>query len=381
MPWDVKDTMNLREEFVLLALREGANRRALCERYKISPPTAYKWLARYEAEGRAGLADRSRRPQSSPRQTAAALEEVTVSLRQEHPSWGGRKLSRRLKDLGFPALAPSTVTNILHRHQLIRPEASEAATPWQRFEHPEPNDLWQMDFKGHFLTNEGPCHPLTVLDDHSRFNLALQACREQGGATVQARLIDIFRCYGLPVRINTDNGAPWGSPRQPGQLSGLAIWLIQLGIRISFSRPRHPQTNGKDERFHRSLKAEVLNGRSFENIPLVQEAFDRWLHVYNSQRPHEALQMATPISRFQVSPRPYPEQLPSIDYGPDDTVRIVKSLGMINFQGRRIKLSTPLRGQPVAIRPCQDADGVFDIYFAHHKLMRLDLRDSSASDA
>ena len=381
MPWNAKDTMNLREEFVLLAKQEGANRRELCRRFGISPQTAYKWLARYSAEGKAGLADRSRRPLSSPRLTPADRAEAVVELRTEHPAWGARKLSRRLQDLGMPLLAPSTVTRILHRHQLIAPLDSEAATPWQRFEHAAPNDLWQMDFKGHFPTSEGPCHPLTVLDDHSRFNLGLRACAEQRGNTVRAHLIDIFRRYGLPVRINTDNGAPWGAPRQPGQLSELAIWLIRLGIRIGFSRPRHPQTNGKDERFHRSLKAEVLNGRSFHSPRHAQQAFDPWRDVYNQQRPHEALQMATPMTRYRVSPRAYPEHLPAIAYGPDDTVITVKALGMITFQGRRLKLSTPLRGHAVAIRPSPECDGVFDIYFAHHKLMRFDLRDNPLADA
>ena len=379
MPWNAKDTMNLREEFVLLAQQEGANRRELCRRFGISPPTAYKWLARYAAEGQAGLLDRSRRPRHSPRLTSAEVETAVIDLRTSHPAWGGRKLSRRLQDLGLPELAPSTVTRILHRHQLITPERSEAATPWRRFEHAEPNDLWQMDFKGHFPTSTGPCHPLTVLDDHSRFNLALRACAEQRGRTVQAHLTDLFRCYGLPVRINTDNGAPWGSPRQPGQLSELAIWLIRLGIRIGFSRPRHPQTNGKDERFHRSLKAEVLNGRSFHSPQEAQLAFDRWRQVYNQQRPHEALQMATPITRYRVSPRAYPERLPALEYGPDDTVVTVKALGMIVFQGRRFKVSTPLRGLPVAIRPAPDTDGLFDLYFAHHKLMRINLRTKPTS--
>lgn len=379
MPWNAKDTMNLREEFVLLARQEGANRRALCRRFGISPQTGYKWLARYEEDGRPGLMERSRRPLNNPRLTSADLEKAIVDLRQAHPSWGGRKLSRRLLDLGMPALAPSTVTRILHRHQLIDPQRSEAATPWQRFEHARPNDLWQMDFKGHFPTGQGACHPLTVLDDHSRFNLALRACTEQRGSTVQTHLTDVFRHYGLPVRINTDNGAPWGTPRQPGQVSELAIWLIRLGIRIGFSRPRHPQTNGKDERFHRSLKAEVLNGRSFDSCSHAQEAFDQWRTVYNQQRPHEALQMATPMTRYQISTRAFPDHLPVIEYGPDDTVVTVKSLGMIIFQNRRFKLSNPLRGQPVAIRPRHDVDGLFDLYFAHHKLMRIDLREKPAS--
>ncbi|EJR8320545.1 IS481 family transposase [Escherichia coli] len=375
MPWNTKDTMSLREEFVLLALHEGANRRELCRRFGISPQTAYKWLARHEQHGRDGLSDRSRRPASSPRLTPAELESTVIALRLQHPCWGGRKLSRRLQDLGHPCLAPSTITSILHRHGLIDLQASEAAQSWQRFEHVAPNDLWQMDFKGYFQTSEGVCHPLTVLDDHSRFNLGIRACADQRHQTVQEQLSRIFECYGLPVRINTDNGSPWGASRQPGQLTELAIWLIRLGIRLSFSRPYHPQTNGKDERFHRSLKAEVLNGRSFHSLQQAQEAFDRWRHVYNQHRPHEALQMATPTTRYRVSPRSYPTQLPDIEYGPDDTVVKVKWFGEVNFRGKRYKLSNPLRGQPVAIRPTPDVDGLFHVFFAHHKLMEIDLRE------
>jgi transposase InsO family protein len=372
--------MNLREEFVLLARQEGANRRELCRRFGVSPQTAYKWLARFESQGRAGLVDRSRRPESSPLLTPPELETLVIELRQAHPCWGGRKLSRRLQDLGHAALAPSTITSILNRHGLIDPQASAAATPWKRFEHSAPNDLWQMDFKGHFQTSEGPCHPLTVLDDHSRFNLGICACAEQRHRTVQVQLIEIFKRYGLPIRINTDNGAPWGASRQPGQLTELAIWLVRLGIRLSFSRPYHPQTNGKDERFHRSLKAELLNGRSFHSLGQAQEAFDRWRHIYNHERPHEALQMETPTTRYRASPRCYPELLPTIEYGPNDTVVTVKSLGLIHFKGRSYKLSNPLRGQPVAIRPSTGADGLFDVFFIHHKLMQIDLRER-ATDA
>jgi transposase InsO family protein len=375
MPWNTKDTMNLREEFVLLAQQEDANRRELCRRFGISPQTAYKWLARHEQSGRDGLHDHSRRPASSPRLTPTEQEQAVLALRLQHPCWGGRKLSRRLQDLGQPSLAPSTITSILHRYGLIAPQASDAMMkPWQRFEHAAPNDLWQMDFKGYFQTSEGICHPLTVLDDHSRYNLGIRACAQQRYQTVQQQLIGIFGRYGLPVRINTDNGAPWGASRQPGQLTELAIWLIRLGIRLSFSRPYHPQTNGKDERFHRSLKAEVLNGRSFHSRQQAQEAFDRWRHTYNCQRPHEALQMATPTTRYRVSPRAYPEQLPEIEYGPDDTVVKVKWFGEINFKGRRFKVSNPLRGQPVAIRPSVGTDGLFDVFFIHHKLMQIDLR-------
>lgn len=378
MPWTTRDLMSLREEFVLLAEQEGANRRELCRRFGISAQTAYKWLARHREEGRAGLADRSRRPQHSPGLTDPTIEQHVLALRLQHPCWGGRKLSRRLTDLGLPSVAPSTITSILHRHDLISQRASQASTPWQRFEHAAPNDLWQMDFKGHIATSQGRCHPLTVLDDHSRFNLGLRACEGQRYGTVQAALTEVFERYGLPVRINTDNGAPWGAARQPGQLTELGIWLVRLGIGVSFSRPAHPQTNGKDERFHRSLKAEVMEGRQFHSLGDAQRAFDHWRTVYNQQRPHDALNLATPASRYRISPYRFPTVLPPIEYGPHDTVVHVKWEGELRFGGRRFKVSNPLRGQPVAIRPDPCEDGLFDVYFVRHKLMQIDLRAPDA---
>jgi transposase InsO family protein len=366
--------MSLRHEFVQLALQDGANRRELCRRFGISPQTGYKWLARFDADKNVGLHEHSRRPDTSPRKTDPSVEAAVVDMRKKHPAWGGRKISRRLGDLKVAAIAPSTVTSILHRHRLITPEASMAATPWRRFEHDIPNALWQIDFKGYFPTPEGNCHPLTVLDDHSRFNLALRACGHQTYRTVQAHLSDVFRRYGLPVRINGDNGAPWGCSRQPGQVTELAIWLIRHGIRLSFSRPYHPQTNGKDERFHRSLKAEVLNGRSFVSLGEAQDAFDRWRHVYNHERPHDALAMATPDTRYQLSPRVFLEALAPIEYGPNDTVVKVKWNGELPFKGRRFKVSNPLVGLPVGIRPKPEEDGLYDVYLLHHRLMMIDLR-------
>ncbi len=224
MPWSTRDTMSLRQEFVLLARQEGSNRRELCRRFGISPQTGYKWLARYAESGDAGLADRTRRPSHSPMRTEAELEQAVIALRQQYPAWGGRKISRRLADLGWSDVpAPSTVTSILHRYGLIAPEASDSSTPWQRFEHAEPNQLWQMDFKGGFALADGQrCSPLTVIDDHSRFNVVLAACTQTQSAIVQRHLRQAFERYGLPLRINADNGAPWGSPTQPGQLTGLA---------------------------------------------------------------------------------------------------------------------------------------------------------------
>jgi transposase InsO family protein len=227
MPWSARNTMSLREEFVSLARQEGVNRRELCRRFGISATTGYKWLRRHVQAGTQGLIDESRRPKASPSITDPELEKAVVALRREHPAWGGRKIARRLLDLEVGVIAPSTVTAVLHRHGLISAGATQAAQAWHRFEHEHPNALWQIDFKGHVEMASGRCHPLTLLDDHSRFSLAVRACARQETTTVQEQLISIFQTYGLPVRINADNGAPWGAPREPGQLSKLAVWLVR----------------------------------------------------------------------------------------------------------------------------------------------------------
>jgi transposase InsO family protein len=376
MPWNARDTMSLRLEFVHLALQPDANRRELCRRFGVSPKTAYKWLARHGEAGDAALADRSRRPSHSPSRTVSEMEAKVVALRRAHPAWGGRKISRRLIDLGLRAApAPSTVTDILRRHGLIEENSSAEHTAWQRFEHAEPNQLWQIDFKGYFDTPAGRCHPLTVLDDHSRFNLVLGACARTDRRSVQPWLTQAFRRYGLPVRMNADNGAPWGTPRAYRHgISPLTVWLVRLGVRVSHSRPAHPQTNGKDERFHRSLKVEVLVNRSFEDLPSAQRAFDRWRVVYNHERPHEALEMNTPVSRYRVSARTFPEVLAPIEYGPDDQVLRPDANGWLRFRGRPFKMPKALHRQPVAFRPRATQDGVFDVYFCHQRFTHIDLR-------
>ena len=376
MPWSPRNVMSLRQEFVLLARQPDANIRALCRRFEISPATAYKLLKRYAQQGQAGLADQSRRPQNSPGRTPGPIEQAIVDLRQTHPAWGGRKIAARLLELGHAEVPPpSTVTSILHRHGLINPAASAAATPWQRFEHALPNALWQIDFKGYFETPAGRCHPLTLIDDHSRFNLLLAACGRTDTASVQQALIGAFRRYGLPVRINADNGAPWGSSRAPGHgLTDLTIWLLRLGISVSHSRPYHPQTNGKLERFHRSLKAEVLNGRSFKDLQQAQLAFDHWRGVYNQQRPHEGIGMAVPVSHYRPSEREFSDTLAPIEYGPDDHVFTVKWDGKVVFKGHRLKVSNALHQLPIAFRPDPQQDGCYDVYFCHQRFMQLNLR-------
>ena len=202
MPWKEVSTMSQRHEFIEFARQPGRNFRALCRAFHVSPKTGYKWLARYGVEGAPGLQDWSRRPQ----QTATALEHAILQLRTAQPTWGGRNLHVRLQALGYPMVpAPSTITAILRRHGRLAPTPAAPAA-WQRFEHAIPNALWQMDFKGHFAVGTGRCHPLTILDDCSRFALCLQACANEQTATVQAHWLTTFRRYGLPVRLLMDNG-------------------------------------------------------------------------------------------------------------------------------------------------------------------------------
>lgn len=378
MVWTEKSTVSLREEFVHLARQEGVNRRALCRSFGISAKTGYKWLARAEQAAAGGeliaLRDRSRRPQTSPARSVEAVEQAVLAVRREHPAWGGRKIARRLADLGQPGAAPSTVTHILHRHGLISPDASQAATPWQRFEHDRPNSLWQIDFKGRFATLAGPCHALTLLDDHSRFNLLLQAQTKTDTAHVQPHLVEVFRRYGLPAQINADNGPPWGSPRSGGHsLSDMAIWLIRLGVRMSFSAPYHPQTNGKLERFHRTLDVEAIAGQHFCDSAAAQRKFDDWRSVYNCQRPHEALGMQVPVQRYEPSHIGYPEAMPPIEYRPTDVVTTVGWRGTFDFMGRRHCTSKSLHRLPLGIRARPLEDGVYDVYLCHQRIMRIDL--------
>jgi transposase InsO family protein len=355
---------------VELASAENANRRELCRRFGVTPKTGYKWLERHDRGEE--LRDRSRRPRSSPTKTREDIEELVVSLRDEHPAWGGRKLHRYLLDRGHSDVpVPSTITEILRRKGRLN-SPSRRQRDWQRFEYALPNALWQMDFKGHFPLLRGRCHPLTILDDHSRFSIALEACPNEKGLTVQERLTACFRRYGMPVGILTDNGSPWGSGGEHGH-SPLTVWLLRLGVQVNHGRPYHPQTQGKDERFHRTLKAEVLTNRTFEDIPACQRTFERWRQVYNLERPHEALSLATPASRYTVSPRPFPEVLPPIEYQTGDIVRKVQLDGDIFLHGRRHRVPRAFRGHPVALRPTSE-DGEYAVFFCHQQVATIDLR-------
>lgn len=373
MPFQECSLMEIREEFCRLALAEGSNRRELCRRWGISSATGYKWLGRFQAEGVSGLADRSRRPLTSPRRTPVELEDRVLAVRLEHPAWGGRKIRRVLENEGLADVpSPSTITGILRRHGRLDGPGTGEQRHWQRFEHAVPNDLWQMDFKGHFAMREGRCHPLTVLDDHSRYALELGACTNERSETVRARLEALFERYGLPLRMLTDNGSPWGTAGSEERHTVLTVWLLDLGVGVVHGRAYHPQTQGKEERFHRTLMAEVVNGRLFGDIVEAQRAFDAWRPIYNDKRPHEGIGMEVPSSRYRPSPRSMPKSIPVPEYENQAHVRKVRSRGGVSFKNREVHVSKAFAGRYVALR-ATNVDGRFDICYRHHRLGQVDL--------
>lgn len=350
------------------------------EPFGISRTTGQKWLARYRSGGAAALADQSRRPGHCPRQSPAAVEAAVLALRAAHPTWGGRKLRRRLQVGGEPAVpAASTITAILRRHGHLAAPGGAGPAPWQPFTAPGPNELWPIDVPGHFPLQVGRCHPLPVLDDHSRFLLGLRACPDERAATVHAALTALFRRSGLPWRLLCDNGPPWGAYQDGGRLTTLGAWLIRLGVTVVHGRPFHPQTQGKLERANRTLAADVLAGGRFTTLAAAQDAFAAWRHTDNQERPHEALGLATPATAYRPSPRAFPETLPPIVDEPGDEVRSVGADGRIHWQGRRWRVSHALARQPVALRPTA-TDGLLEVRYCHQVVRQIDLRADEPED-
>lgn len=371
MGWRELRVSDQRREFVELAALEGANVSALCGRFGISRQTGYVWLRRFST-GEECFEDRSRRPLSSPARTSDGVEAGVLEVRDRHPAWGARKIAAVLRRRGGPVPAVSTVHAVLLRHGRVSPEARRPQAH-ERFEHEQPNGLWQMDFKGHFPLSDGvACHPLTVIDDHSRYLVGLRACADQRTATVRGELEALLRHHGLPEAIYVDNGSPWGGGR-PGQWTRLGVWLLRLGIRVIHGKPYHPQGRGKCERLHRSLDTEVLSMASFGSFRQVQASLDRWRSLYNRHRPHEALGLDVPASRYRPSPRPFPEQLPEPDYAEGETLRIVpRTKQYIRFKGRLWPVPKAFAGERVAIRP-EARGGRYGVYFGAVNIAAIDL--------
>ncbi len=380
MAWKESDAVSLREEFVQLASQDGANVRELCRRYGVSPKTGYKWLRRWREEGSGGLVDRSRRPVCSPRKTCASLEEQVLEIRRAHPAWGGRKIRRRLSDLGHSPPAASTITAILHRHGCISAEDSTRSRAYGSFERPAANDLWQVDFKGEFaLAGGANCFPLTILDDHSRFSLGVFACANQKRVTVQTHFREVFALYGLPRAIYVDNGNPWGTKGSSTRHTQFTVWLMRHDVQVIHGQPYYPQGRGKLERFHRTLNLETIQGRQFTGLGEVQSRFDDWRSIYNLERPHEALELATPISRYQPSLRRF-QKPAAFAYSQRFETRQVGRSGQFSFGGVVYKISEAFRGEQIGLAPKIDASQ-WEVYYRGYRIGQLDRQSGKVSTA
>ena len=366
MPWKTMDVHQQRVEFVTAAKRGLQPFGSLCKEFGISPPTGYLWLRRYQQHGIAGIAERSRRPLASPARTSAALEQRVIEVRRQYPDWGARKLLVVLEREGIE-LTRSTIHRILQRHGLI-PECDQHAAALERFQRGQPNELWQMDFKGPKGWPQ-PVGPLSVLDDHSRYVVVLAANGTTDGQPVRQQLEAAFQCCGVPQGMLMDHGTPWWSQQSPSGRTKLSLWLMRQGIRLCWSGVRHPQTQGKVERFHGSLQ------RAWRRRGIPRGNLQAWLDQYrwehNHVRPHEALQMKTPASVWRPSQRKYDPQPARWEYPAGAWVLKVDPQGKVEVRGCKWKISKALCGEWVHLVPIEDR---VLVYYCATLFREIDLR-------
>ena len=373
MPWRESSPMNEKTQFIGDYLRGTFNVTELCDAYGISRKTAYKWIDRYVTQGPAGLEDRERSPWRCPHKTPADMEQTICEVRRRHPSWGGRKIRRRLidKEPKVPWPASSTINDILKRNGFIREtrRRNRVGHPGKPQPHMDaPNDTWTADFKGHFKTRNGVyCYPLTVADGHSHFLLGCQALLSTDIARSKPVFTRLFKDYGLPVRIRTDNGAPFAA-HALGRLSKLSAWWIRVGIYPEFIEPGKPQQNGRHERMHKTLKAETTRPPA-ANYKAQQRKFNAFRNEFNTIRPHEALDMDTPAVVYHPSTRPMPNKLIPLEYPDRFIKRLVSTNGGIRWKSWHVPVSTACAGEYVGLEDIDE--GLYNVYFGPLKLGRL----------
>jgi transposase InsO family protein len=350
---------------------------ALCALFKISRQTGYKWIRRWRDER--SVEEKSRRPHKQPAATPRKLVTRILSQKRQHPLWGPVPIRARLKTLwpDEPWPAASTIGAILKRHRMVKPRRMRRRTPprTRPFSHVrEANDVWCVDFKGHFTMGNGrKCYPLTVMDAASRYLLACVAMHEPSLVHVERVFVELFRKYGLPKAIRSDNGEPFASTSAAAGFTKLSAWWARLGIRLERIDPGEPQQNGRHERMHLTLKqATCVPPR--RSLGWQQRAFDRFRVDYNEVRPHQAIDLDTPNARYASSPRPYPASPPTLEYPLADVHR-VRTDGTIHIGQRRQFISTALAGELVGLYPHDER--YIEVVYADVTLGLIDMANNN----
>lgn len=349
MPWKDVSMSEQRIRFVLRA-SDGENMSGLCREFGISRPTGYLWLQRFrEVERIEEVKERSRRPKRIPGKTSGEIEAKVVEERKLRPDWGARKLRVLLERQGIDKPAV-TIHRILQRHNLIKAHHQHPPA-LKRFEREKPNQLWQMDFKGMAENLGKGCLPLSILDDCSRYVLVLAPLRGTAGGPVRQTLERVFQESGMPEAMLVDHGTPWWNANQNRGWTQLSIWLMKQNIRLHYSAVRHPQTQGKVERFHRTLE-DALHERGF---PKGTDEWPGWLEAfreeYNHIRPHEGIQMEVPGKRWHASSRHFSSVIPEWEYGAGSQVVKVRASGQILLGSHDYMVTGALAGEWVELQP------------------------------
>lgn len=368
MPWKRVDVEQQRMEFVMRAMNGRERIATLCREFGISRPTGYLWRRRYEqSRSLASVVEQSRRPHHSPHRTEVHQQERVVARRRE-TGWGAKKLQVILREEDQTALSIRTIHRILDRHGLIAEDAHGPAL--QRFERSEPNELWQMDTKGKYPLADGECHPLSIVDDHSRYAVGLYALSALRIEQAYPCLVESFERYGVPQAMLMDRGTLWWSPSNGWALSRLSVGLIEQGIGLHYGRVAHPQTQGKVERFHRTLGAALRHRGVPQRIDQWKPALDEFRNDYNQRRPHEALGMQRPAERYRPSARAYQGQPGDWEYPEGSEVARLNTQGSLAADGNRWFVCQALAGRRVCL---ERFDGKLLVSYRHMYIREVDL--------
>ena len=337
MPWKETTIMEQKIEFICEWKTGKYTITELCKNFKISRPTAYKIIARFEKEGYDGLRELSKKPKTKhPNSTDEKVVESILQLKEKHKLWGAKKIWKLLYNDYSDELIPTalTVHNILKKHGLVSPQKHlrRVKPVFPIFDPKECNEVWSADYKGKFLMgNKKYCHPLTIADSKSRFVFTAKGHYNETLKNAKAEFTKVFRAYGIPKQMHTDNGSPFGSVRAIQRFTRLSYWFIELGITPVFSDPAHPEQNGRHERMHRDLKAACAKPSAYD-LKAQQRSLNRFVKEYNHVRPHEALDMETPASIHRFSNRPFPEKIATFDYDAQMNVLKVTKNGSVRWK-------------------------------------------------